>query len=283
MRYFLDTVTSWAYWRYVLLSSSGAQAVFGVFGAIYFVVEALDFFNVFTRDKYGSAGFLIFLSISILVSILVRRPTTSIQLPFSHKDYCLEVRIGDIFDASGAVMISTNTDFESDVAGGKISPNSLQGQFTARFYTGNQNALIAEIAKQLKKIGGRAPFPMGTTVPITTHGKTFYFTAMSTLNDQGNASSTLQDVKDALDGLWSHVRNAGELQELAIPLVGTGRGRINLPRKKMIEHIAESFADASAKGKFTEKLVICIRPEDAQKFRVNLYDIKDHLRQSLAH
>lgn len=283
MRYFVDTITSWAYWRYVLFSASGARSILGIFGAIYLLVEILDFFKVYTQDKYGAFGFLIFLCVAIIVSISVRRPIKSIQLSFPHKDYCVEVRIGDIFDSNGAIMISTNSGFEADVARGKISPSSLQGQFTARYFTGNQNALIEEIEEQLRLAGGRRPHTMGTTLPITTHGKTFYFTAMSTLNQNGNASSTLADVKDALAGLWTHVRNAGELQELAVPLIGTGRGRLNLPRKKMIELIAESFVSASSEGKFTDKLVICVRPEDAQRFQVNLYDVKDHLQQSLVH
>ncbi|MGR7921106.1 macro domain-containing protein [Zobellella denitrificans] len=283
MRYFFDSITSWAYWRYVLFSASGAQSVLSIFGAIYLLVEVLDFFNVYTRDKYGAFGFLIFLCVAAIVSISVRRPIKCIQIAFPHKDYSIEVRIGDIFETSGAIMISTNSNFEADVAGGRIATNSLQGQFTARYFTGNQNALIDEIEEQLRLVGGNKPFPMGTTIPITTHGKTFYFTAMAALNQNGNASSTLANVKDSLDGLWTHVRNAGELQELAVPLVGTGRGRLNLPRKKMIELIAESFVSASMAGKFTEKLVICIRPEDAQRFQVNLYDVKDHLKQSLVH
>lgn len=283
MRYFLDTITSWAYWRYVLFSASGVKSIFGIFGAIYLLVEVLDFFKIYTRDEYGSFGFLVFLFVAIVISISVRRPINCIQLRFPHKDYCLEVQIVDIFDLSGAIMISTNTIFEADVAGGKISPNSLHGQFTARYFTGNQKALINEIEAQTGLIGGSRPYPMGTTLPITTHGKTFYFTAMATLNQNGNASSTIADVKDALAGLWSHVRSSGELQELAVPLVGTGRGRLNMPRKKMIELIADSFVVASAEGKFTDKLVICIRPEDAQRFQVNLYDVKDHLQRSLVH
>ena len=122
---------------------------------------------------------------------------------------------------------------------------------------------------------------MGTTVPINTHGKTFYFTAMAELNEQGNAFTTPDNVRLALEGLWKHVREAGELQELAVPVVGTGRGRLMLSRKKMISLIAESFVDASEQNKFAEHLVIVVRPEDANRFKVNLYDIKDHLMQAL--
>jgi len=68
---------------------------------------------------------------------------------------------------------------------------------------------------------------------------------------------------------------------LAVPVIGTGRGRIKLSRKKMIALIAESFVKASSQAKFTDRLVIVVRPEDACRFAVNLYDIKDHLVQIL--
>jgi len=57
----------------------------------------------------------------------------------------------------------------------------------------------------------------------------------------------------------------------------SGRGRVKISRKKMIALIAESFAKASLQHKFSSKLIIAIRPEDAQNFGMNLYDIKDHL------
>lgn len=281
MKYFLDTILSKAYWQYILLSRAGFESVLAIFGFFYLLVESLDFFRVYTRDKYASYAFLIFLALSVVGSILIRRPIKSILIPIPKNDISVEVRIEDIFNVAGAIMISTNTKFEADVAGGKIAPDSLQGQFTARYFTGNQNELITKINDGLSKLEGGAPFPMGTTVPVTTHGKTFYFTAMADLNEQGNASTTLENVKQALDGLWKHVREAGELQELAVPAIGTGRGRLQQSRKKMIALTAESFLKISEKNKFTDKLVIVIRPEDARDFGVNLYDIKDHLNQVL--
>ena len=49
----------------------------------------------------------------------------------------------------------------------------------------------------------------------------------------------------------------------------------------MIALIAESFVDASEQSKFAEHLVVVVRPEDASRFEVNLYDVKDNLEQAL--
>lgn len=177
-------------------------------------------------------------------------------------------------------MVCSNTIFESDVAGGKIAPESLQGQFTAKYFTGDQSTLIGIIKQGLKDLNG-PPYPMGTTVPVNTHGKTFYLVAMAELNDQGTASTTLQAVEQTMNGFWNYIRTSGELQELIVPVIGTARGRISISRKKMIEKISESFANASIEGKFTDRLVIMVHPNDAKRFQVNLYDIKDHLTHTL--
>ncbi|MEO0548411.1 MAG: macro domain-containing protein [Pseudomonadota bacterium] len=281
MRFAWETFTSLAYWRYVLFSTQGITSVLAYFGGIYLVVEALDFFDVYSRDKYASAAFFVFLALGVLLSIIARRPIKTTTISFPNRDYAIEVRIGDLFDAAGAVMISSNTEFESDVAGGKIAPSSLQGQFTGRYFTGNQQELIDEIDAILNDRGGDPPYPLGTVVPVTTHGKTFYFLAMAELNEHGNASATERGVSDALDGLWKFIHQQGELQEIAVPIIGTGRGRLQMPKRKMIEEIASSFVNASKDGKISDRLVIVLRKEDAIGSEYNLWDIKDHLKRSL--
>lgn len=280
MKYFLDSITSPAYWRYALFSGSGLRTVLAVFGSVWLFIEMLDFFGIYKRDDYASYAFIIVAAASLVIALLIRRPVRVITVTFPENDVCLEVRIGDMFEAIGAVMISSNTVFECDVAGGKISPQSLQGQFTAKYFTGDQNSLIKLVETELEEVGS-PPYPIGTTIPIVTHGKTFYFVAMAEMNEHGNASTDLKSVQEALEGLWQKVRESGELQELVVPVIGSARGRLKLPRKKIIEEIAESFVDASREGRFTDRLVIVVHPSDAKNFEINLYDIKDHLKHAL--
>lgn len=279
LSYFWESVSSKAYWQYALFSRAGGGVFLAVFGAINLFIGALDFFNVYTRDEYASYAIWIFIAVSGLISIFFfRRPVTSVEIKLPTSDIHIEVKIGDLFEETGAVVISSNTTFEADVAGGKIAADSLQGQFTKEYFTGDQSELIDLIQEELSQIEGESPYPMGTIIPINTHGKTFYFTAMAELNEQGNAKSTVKGVEKALDGLWKYVRESGELQELAIPVIGTGRGRIvRRDRKRMIQTIAESFVDGSKDGKVSDKLLIVIWPEDAQKFQVNLWEVKDYL------
>lgn len=276
-RYFGQSIRTWAYWRYALVSRAGGASFLAAFGALNLFVQALDFFDLYTRAKYAPYAFWVFLILSAVVAIAFRRPITSVSIKLPGRDIGIEVRIGDLFEATGAVVVSSNTVFEADVANGKIALGSLQGQFTKEYFPGDQRELLDAIEEALTAVDGGAPYPMGTVVPIHTHGKTFYFTAMAELNEKGNAKTTVRDVQKALAGLWEHVQESGELQELAIPVIGTGRGRVRRDRKRMIGKIAESFIDASRDGKVSEKLVIVVHPDDAKEFEINLWEIKSFL------
>lgn len=50
---------------------------------------------------------------------------------------------------------------------------------------------------------------------------------------------------------------------------------------EMIERIAQSFADACSERDFSNKLIIVIRPEEASKFSLHLFQVRDFLGQSL--
>lgn len=276
MKFTISSIKSRAFWLHVF-SYKGIKSMLSIYGFIWLIIGSIDFFEIYTRDNYASYFFLVLIFISVAISILLRRPIKSISIPLPKYDLCIQVRIENLFQRKGAIMISTNTEFEADVANGKISKDSLQGQFTAKYYTGNQDKLIDEINEKLMSLNLDRPYPMGTTIEIHTHGKTFYLTAMAKLNENGNASSNILDIENALKGLWEHVKTHGELQELAIPVIGTGRGRILESRKKIIGLVAESFVQASTEGKFTDTLTINIRPEDAVRFKINLYEIKDYL------
>jgi hypothetical protein len=116
---------------------------------------------------------------------------------------------------------------------------------------------------------------------VTANGKNFYFVAMSDMNEFGNAQSSVRYIDIALEKLWIYLAERGELGDVVLPLMGTGRGRIELPRKKMIERIAQSFADASRDKIFSNKLVIVVYPPDVEKFGINLFEVRDYLSQSL--
>src|SRR3954451_6763984 len=206
------------------------------------------------------------------------------------RDFAIEVRIGDLFACPGGRIISSNTTFDTNIAEGIISPNSLQGQFTSRFFQQNISALDDEIERALakeeyveavNKPGKLKKYPVGTVAHIRVGNEDYYWLAMANINEHGNAISDIKTIDQALEKLWRFIADRGELGDVIVPLLGTGRGRVDVPRKKLIEKIAQSFADASKDRMFANRLVIVVHPSDAANFEVNLFEVKDYLRQSL--
>src|SRR5262245_30104620 len=107
MRYFLDSIRTWSYWRYAIFSLAGVARVFIVFSAIYLFVEALDFFQVYKRDSYSAYALPIFGLVACIIAIATRRPVSMISYRIGGRDLTLLVRIGDLFATDGDVVISS--------------------------------------------------------------------------------------------------------------------------------------------------------------------------------
>ncbi|MGO7306895.1 macro domain-containing protein [Rhizobium ruizarguesonis] len=290
MRFFLKSVTTLSFWRHALFSWEALAKVFAIVGAMYLVMDMADFFSIYTKDRYSRYAVLIMAAFAILWVVVTRRPITRFSYKVPGRDFSVEVRIGDLFDGSHDVVVSTNTTFDTDMASGLIDTGSIQGQVATKFFNANTADIDRQLALDLAAAQGvpreNAPgkkieYPIGTVARVRSHSRTFYFVAMSRLNEQGNARSTPREIEDAIDATWKFVRTNGDLRNLSVPLMGTGRGRTGIPRKKMVERIAQSFCDEAKSGVFSNLLSISIRPEDAEDFAVNLYQIRDYLVQSL--
>lgn len=288
--YVIRSVLTISFWKYALLSKDALLTLFAIVGGLYGFLEMLDFFSIYTRDNYARYAIVPVVLLAVVIVVFTRRPVKKVFYRAPRKDLWIEVRVGDLFEGSGDVVISTNTTFDTRMSDGLIASDSLQGQFAQRFFNSN----TAEIDRQLDVSLAGVPFSIrdgapgkqneyaiGTTAAVKTHGRTFYFVAMGRLNHHGTAKSTVRNIEDALEGLWRFISERGERRDFSIPLMGTGRGRIELPRKKIAERIAQSFIDASREKIFSNKMTIYVSPHDADVFEINLFEIRDYLRRSL--
>jgi hypothetical protein len=253
-------------------------------------MDMADFFSLYTKDKYSGYAVIAMITFAICWVVVRRRPITRFTYKVPTKDFSIEVRIGDLFDNNNDVIVSTNTTFDTDMASGLIDTDSVQGQVATRFFNANTLEIDRQLATDLAAVQGttraNAPgkqmeYPIGTVARVRSHNRTFYFVAMSRLNAQGTASATARDIEDALVETWEFVRTRGSIRDLSIPLLGTGRGRTGISRKKMVEKIAQSFTEGSISQVFSNKLSIAIHPKDAENFAVNLYQIRDYLIQGI--
>lgn len=290
MKYFFKSIATFSFWKYAIFSGDAIAKIFAYVGVQYAIMDMADFFSIYTKDKYSRYAVIAMFVIAIIWVAVRRRPITRFSYKLPGKDFSIEVKIADLFEGDNDVVVSTNTTFDTDMAGGLIDTDSVQGQVATRFFNANTVEIDRQLALDLAAVQGtqrpNAPgkqteYPIGTVARVKSHNRTFYFVAMSQLNVQGTAGSTPRDIDVALEETWSFIRSHGSVRDLSIPLMGTGRGRTSIPRKKMVERIAQSFTDGSTNQVFSNRLRIFIRPQDAENFAVNLYQIRDYLVQGL--
>jgi Domain of unknown function (DUF6430) len=290
MRYFFESIMTRAYWRYALFSGEAIGKFFAVVGILYLCVDLADAFNIYKKDQYRYYGLIILVVLALIYVLSTRRPLSRVSYKIPQKDFAVEVLIGDLFKIPGEVIISTNSTFDTDMSSGLIAVNSLQGQLATNYFNGQTTEIDRQIEASLsreqftindKRPGKKTEYPIGTVARVSAQNKNFYLVAMAHMDDYGNASSDLKMIDEALEKLWINLASKAEVGDIVMPLMGTGRGRVAYPRKKMIERIAQSFTDACSQRAFSNKLIIVVRPEDASKFSLNLFQVRDYLGQSL--
>ena len=275
------------YWRRTFFSSATITTFLAALGFFWLITE-ISSFIVETWKPQLQAFWIYFLAISVAYTLWVRRPIIFMCERLNGSDIQIEIRIADIFQLSGAQVISMNTTFDTAVNEVLISEQSLQGAFTKKYYEKSQH-LDADLVTALKLnevitireslVGGKKEkYGLGTVALVTPKGKTTYLLAISELNENGVAESSFENVKQALAALWGFVSSKGRYEPLLVPILGTGHGRINTPRAVVIREIVKSFVAACSERKFTSKLTITIASKDYHDHELDIYELGEFLR-----
>ncbi|MET7000741.1 macro domain-containing protein [Chitinophaga defluvii] len=287
MNYFFQSIKTLSYWKYALFSKDAIKTFFAVLGAFWLILEMVRASKKYNLDTVPPPLLMCLFIISIIIVLISRRPVTKIKYRHAGKDLTVEVKIGNLFEEKGQKVISTNTTFDTDIANGVIAKNSLQGQFTDLYYPQSivpLNQLLdagltnIESTEFNKAAGKNRKYPMGTVVRINIGTEVFYWLAMSDLNYDNTASTTLENVLFSVEELWKFIAAKGENTTIIVPMIGKGRGRLSTNSKRVIARIAQSFVKASEDQVFSNKLLIMIHPSDAENFEINLFEVSDLLR-----
>jgi len=287
MNYFFQSIKTLSYWKYALFSKDAIKTFFAVLGAFWLILEMVRASKKYNLDTVPPPLLMCLFIISIIIVLISRRPVTKIKYRHAGKDLTVEVKIGNLFEEKGQKVISTNTTFDTDIANGVIAKNSLQGQFTDLYYPQSivpLNQLLdagltnIESTEFNKAAGKNRKYPMGTVVRINIGTEVFYWLAMSDLNYDNTASTTLENVLFSVEELWKFIAAKGENTTIIVPMIGKGRGRLSTNSKRVIARIAQSFVKASEDQVFSNKLLIMIHPSDAENFEINLFEVADLLR-----
>lgn len=262
-------------------------SVVGAFGVLWFVVEIGAFFSSgFSASiKPFWWGFLI---IGVFVGAVRSLPRTSVSCRIKKSDTCIEIKVLDVFELNGSIVVGTNTTFDTSIEDGTINPNSLQGQFTTRYYryvsqldTELERALegspFKELAVTEKPFGKRHQYKIGTVASVQCKDRKAYFLAIASLNEYRVACASLQDILDALPKLWEYVRTRGGIEPICIPILGSRFGRVKATREEIAQEIIKSFIAACQSAKFCEKLTIAVSLKDFRERKIDLERLRGFL------
>ena len=240
------------------------------------------FFSKPAGDRIRSAWWA-FLLLGLGWAIWTNRPKHRTSCRLKGRDVSIVIKIGDLFDVGGALVIGSNTTFDTELSVDLISERSVQGQFTRKFYDSSAH-LDADIDRSLAGVprteiparahGKRFSYPIGTTASVRPKGRTAYLVAVASLNEHGVAHGTFDDIKSSLPALWEYVATRGDLQPLVMPVLGTGFSRLPQTREEIVREIVQSFVAACAAQRPCESLTIVIPIADFYDHSVDLDELE---------
>ena len=259
---------------------SVASSVLYAFGVLWLLVEIISYFfpNLVSSVQ---ESWWIFLVLGMSVGILRGWPRLKVRATIQGTDADIEIRIGDLFEQDGAVVVAAPTSFDTSMEDNTIDERSVQGQYTKRFCDSFES-LDRQIANSLsgipfetrdrtdKPYGSLRRYPVGTVANVVFGGKRAYFVAIATLNAHRNAFATRNELLDALPELWENIRMRGNMDSINVPILGSGFSRLNATREELVREIVKSFVAATHAGRFCEQLRIVISASDFRERKVDL-------------
>ncbi len=261
-----------------------------ILGALLTVAESVfRMFNTNIIYEWMHQYVFFFIVVCVMLSFCVNRVRLKYVYTLRGTDINITLKITDVLSNEGAVVIPTNTTFDTLMEDEFISVNSVQGQFQKKYFDNNLHTLDNLIEKGLdgiayeiiERVGSKQKrYPLGTVSKVTFSGKHFYFVAVADINECGKPINTsFQNIQITLENVWNQLELKGHMENLSVPLLGTGKAGIKeATREKVIKETIFSFVVASKEMKITEELIICIHPLDLEQKDLNVEEFAEYLK-----
>ncbi|MCR5701106.1 MAG: DUF6430 domain-containing protein [Lachnospiraceae bacterium] len=252
---------------------------FSIIGLMMMVAEA-------SSEIFGHNGLFDFYRnhadtiIVILIFVCVYKNWDRLEYAVKIKnlpDITITLKVCNVLENKGAVIIPTNSTFDTLMEDEFISTGSVQGQYQTKYFKGRMEELNKKIEIGLEgktfvelKDGrkhNKKWYPIGTVSRINERNKRAYFLVDSDIDPNGiTIDVDALNISQALTNLWNYLYREGNAEPYSIPLIGTGKARAkDVSRNDIVQQIILSFLVASREHKITESLTICIYPGDFDK------------------
>ncbi|WP_281672917.1 macro domain-containing protein [Pseudoramibacter alactolyticus] len=217
-------------------------------------------------------GFLVILAMLVL---LLRKEKAEKTAYLGEKDTIISLKMANLLNIKeSAIVIPTNTTFDTTMSGDFISEQSLQGQFQKNIYGVDFSELDKDIKNSLdenytnykvledRRKTNKNRYEIGTVAKITYKRQHYYFLAVADVSKTGKPQNvTMQNMAKALVGLWEYLSKEGHTEPITIPVIGTGRaGLCDGTFEDVVHETIFSFATKSQDEFVARKMTICVYP-----------------------
>ena len=222
----------------------------------------------------------------MVIAFIQRFPRMSVRRALSSPDSEIEIKIGNLFDQQGYLVIGLNDVFDTEL-GEVIKPSSVQGQFLQEVYGSDRLKLDTDIATALqaynhlrikeinKKVGKTWRYPIGTTITLGSNDRRYFLAAYGYMDNDMTVQSNVEYIWRSLSKIWQEIRLKGHSIDVSIPVIGADLARTGLPRMALTKLIITSFIVASKEKFITRKLTVMIYPKDVES--IDLYEFEEFL------
>jgi hypothetical protein len=259
------------------------------FGALWLIAEIASFFSERAKD-FLISQWLLFGALGVVSALYSSWPKNSFSYILNNRDVIIEIRVADAFSIPGALVIPTNTTFDTDLNGLILRSPSIQGKFMREYYEGRFEHLDIDIGKQISKAGyavtevitgkpgKKYRYEIGTVVQLWKRNRVFYLLALTHISSNGRAVTTEEDLRVALAKLWYYISEHGDKSDIVIPVIGTGQARLFVRKEEVVQDIIRSFIASCSQKNYCSKLTIVIHPHDISKYRIDLDNLDSFLQ-----
>ncbi len=269
-------ITQKRIWSIVVDTAS----VLGFLSIIIAVIEFFPFLNPISTVLKQNQSLTIIGVLALAYALIKNRPKNNFIFKVNNRDVEVALKIGSIEKTNSAYIVPVNSEFDMNLNGSVQVATSVKSMVIKKFFAGDNSIIQKRINQELKskiyatqKENGK--YKIGTTVRIETEDRKniFYFVVNSYKVNDKRVEASEDSLSLTLSGLWSYISTHGAKEHVAIPLLGTGNGRLKIPREEVYKEIVRSFI-ASCSGKsYCDKLTIVIRDEDVTKCKINIEEL----------
>lgn len=250
---------------------------------LWLLVEVTSYFTNNKSDLIFKNGifYVSFLLMSFFFALFWNRPRTSAKEKIDDRDAFLELKVGNAFNNTGALVVPFNDYLDVSLNGNVAKADSLQNRLIIDYYDGKSDHLDLDINKTHKT---NEIQEIGTVVEIEKRSKVFYLLVNTRRQENNRVKSEDGDLQTSLMSLWDYIANETQRNDIVtVPIISAGHGRTPEQKKDILKKIIFSYIKSSQNLNVCKKLIISIPESYVEDKLIDLEEAFEYLRYACKH